>query len=233
MVSRSFYLQPPQLSRRPGPSLGPDSGAGPALARAGPGLGLGWARREGAAAASRGPGPAASRACTSVAPGPAQRDGSVRRLCRPCSRCSPEDRLQTAGTVRPGPRSPRPPTRPSPSGACTTRPRAVTGLPGCVSTSCLAPRQGPGVGAQRARLRGARARGNGSRRHFDREARARHARRRACPTFPWQRGARPGGQEQGMGDQRALEGGTTEHPPSVLLSGLPGRGKRRRKTAHP
>lgn len=62
MVSRSFYLQPPQLSRRPGPSLGPDSGSGPALARAGPGLGPGWARREGSAAASRGPGPAASRA---------------------------------------------------------------------------------------------------------------------------------------------------------------------------
>lgn len=203
------------------------------MARAGPELGPGWARREGAAAASRGPGPAASRALHLGGAGPRPAGWSVRRLSRPCSRCNPEDRLQTARTVRPGPRSPRPPTRPSPSGACRTRPRAVTGLPGCVSTSCLVPLRGPGVGAQRARLRGARARGKGSRRHFDREARARRARRRACPTFPWQRGARPGGQEQGKGDQRALEGGTTEHPLAGLLSGLPGCWKRRRKPAHP
>lgn len=120
----------------------------------------------------------------------------------------------------PWPGSPRPPD-PLPRAACTTRPQEVTGLPGCASTSCLARRQGPGVGAQRARLRGARARGSRSRRHFHREVRARFARRRAYPAFPWQRGACPCGQEQGKEDQRALGGGTAKHPPAVELSRPP------------
>lgn len=78
------------------------------------------------------------------------------------------------------------------------------------------------MGAQRARLRAARARGSRRRRHFHREPRARLARRRSCPAFPWRRGARPGGQEKGKGDQRALGGWNIKHPPSVQLSSPPG-----------
>lgn len=130
--------------------------------------------------------------------------------------------MSLPGRLRgPRPGIPRPPG-PFPRAACTTRPLAVTGLPGCASTSCLVCRRAPGAGAQRAWLRGARARGSRSRRHSDRGVRARRARRRARPAFPWQRGARPCGQERGKEHRRAWGGGTTKHPPSVQLSSPPG-----------
>lgn len=182
-----------------------------------------WAERGGAAAARA---PTASRALYRGGARPAQGDQSAGRetlsvphSLQPGGRAAERhgDRAASSRPSRlPGPRpvSSRPPG-PLPWAACTTRPRAVTGHPDCVSTSCLSRRREPGTGAQRARLRAARARGSRRRRHFYREPRARCARRRACPAFPWRRGARPGGQEKGKGDQRALGGGNAKHPPSA------------------